>query len=392
MNVFKPDGERFYHVFFRYGPEQRQVNRSTGKTVYTEAKVRAAEIFAKVISEPQEKEEVSELRALISQLQTSVSAAPVSGVSHSATDVAPSALPPTKMKLNKALAQFLEAKSRSVSFHQLDALKVRNTHLVQFCQDRGLTHIHQVTPGVCDAWLKTKNVALRTQRGYMGDISSFLNWCTKYPRQWLVKNPVSALEKPRVRSGIPTTLTVTAAREFMEQLEERHPDFVTFYALCLIAGARPDKREGELTRLAEDIACNGWARYVSDRIVTISRPKVGNPRNFPLTDNLREWLQCYPKLVIPTQWQHQCLAKEFKLSANVLRHTAISAFVTMNGSMAEAAVAFGNSETMIRRHYLNLMSKADAMDFYGIKPKLRRPKAAPVPTTASQQVNTTTTP
>lgn len=76
MIVFKPDGERFYHVFFRYGPEQRQVNRPTGKTVYTEAKVRAAEIFAKVIPEPQEKGEASELRALIAQLQTSVGAGP----------------------------------------------------------------------------------------------------------------------------------------------------------------------------------------------------------------------------------------------------------------------------------------------------------------------------
>jgi hypothetical protein len=67
VTVYKPSGEKYYHVLFRYGPERRQVNRSTGKEDYAEAKVRASEIFAEVISGPKQKAEVSEMHDLLSQ-------------------------------------------------------------------------------------------------------------------------------------------------------------------------------------------------------------------------------------------------------------------------------------------------------------------------------------
>jgi hypothetical protein len=37
-------------------------------------------------------------------------------------------------------------------------------------------------------------------------------------------------------------------------------------------------------------------------------------------------------------------------------------------SLGTAALEAGNSETMIRRHYLNLVSEADANKFWSIKP------------------------
>jgi hypothetical protein len=51
-----------------------------------------------------------------------------------------------------------------------------------------------------------------------------------------------------------------------------------------------------------------------------------------------------------------------------LRHTAISAFVSCHGSFADAAMQFGNSESMIRTHYFNRMTKAEAEAFYAIIP------------------------
>ena len=37
-------------------------------------------------------------------------------------------------------------------------------------------------------------------------------------------------------------------------------------------------------------------------------------------------------------------------------------------SLGAAALEAGNSETMIRRHYLNLVSEADANKFWSIRP------------------------
>jgi hypothetical protein len=44
----------------------------------------------------------------------------------------------------------------------------------------------------------------------------------------------------------------------------------------------------------------------------------------------------------------------FGLTHDVLRHTYISMFVAKFRSMGEAALQAGNSESIIRRHYLDL--------------------------------------
>jgi hypothetical protein len=44
-------------------------------------------------------------------------------------------------------------------------------------------------------------------------------------------------------------------------------------------------------------------------------------------------------------------------------------FVGKFRSIGEAAIQAGNSESIIRRHYLDLKSVAEAEEFYGILPK-----------------------
>lgn len=46
-------------------------------------------------------------------------------------------------------------------------------------------------------------------------------------------------------------------------------------------------------------------------------------------------------------------------------------FVAKFRSMGEAALQAGNSETIIRRHYLDIKSVAEAEQFFSIRPKLR---------------------
>lgn len=51
-----------------------------------------------------------------------------------------------------------------------------------------------------------------------------------------------------------------------------------------------------------------------------------------------------------------------------MRHTFISMFVAKFRSKGEAALQAGNSEGIIRRHYLNLKSLEEAEQFFGILP------------------------
>jgi hypothetical protein len=52
-----------------------------------------------------------------------------------------------------------------------------------------------------------------------------------------------------------------------------------------------------------------------------------------------------------------------------MRHTFISMFVAKFRSLGEASLQAGNSESIIRKHYLELKSEAEAAQFFGILPE-----------------------
>jgi hypothetical protein len=64
------------------------------------------------------------------------------------------------------------------------------------------------------------------------------------------------------------------------------------------------------------------------------------------------------------------IRKQLKLSHDVLRHTFISKHIGAFKSFADAAIESGNSEKIIRDHYLNTSSLRDAKQFWKIEPKL----------------------
>ena len=56
--------------------------------------------------------------------------------------------------------------------------------------------------------------------------------------------------------------------------------------------------------------------------------------------------------------------KERKVSHNVLRHTYISMTVESFRSVGDAALQAGNSESVIRKYYLDLVTKEEADHFW----------------------------
>jgi hypothetical protein len=61
-----------------------------------------------------------------------------------------------------------------------------------------------------------------------------------------------------------------------------------------------------------------------------------------------------------------------------MRYTFISMFVAKFRSFGEAAIQAGNSEGIIRRHYLDLKSAEEAEDYWSIVPQRAIPQAAPL--------------
>jgi hypothetical protein len=54
--------------------------------------------------------------------------------------------------------------------------------------------------------------------------------------------------------------------------------------------------------------------------------------------------------------------------SDILRHTAISHYFRATGSYGRTAEQFGNSESIIKKHYQSRVSSKDTKRFYGLRP------------------------
>lgn len=88
-------------------------------------------------------------------------------------------------------------------------------------------------------------------------------------------------------------------------------------------------------------------------------------------------LEKFPIILGNFKKRRDRFAKKFNLTHDVLRHTFISMFVAKFRSIGEAAIQAGNSESIIRKHYLDLKTTKEAEAFYGIVPKHAKVPIAP---------------
>jgi integrase len=145
---------------------------------------------------------------------------------------------------------------------------------------------------------------------------------------------------------------------------------VPFFALCLFAGIRPCLKSGEIFRLKPEHI------RLEDGVIAIDGAvsKVGEPRKVTIQPNLAAWLRAYPlsqfPIVVPNlQRLRARIAKKYSLSHDIMRHTFLSMFISRFRSIGEAALQAGNSEAIIRKHYLDLKDVAEAERFFEILPQ-----------------------
>jgi integrase len=221
------------------------------------------------------------------------------------------------------------------------------------------------------AYLQHGNPALKTYNNRRGVVSTFLKFA--FQQDWIAVNPIEKIAYHRIahRRGSAPTLTAERAQELMTYVEGyRGGALVPFFALCLFAGIRPCVRTGEILKLRpEHVRLDTGMIHIEPEV-----SKVRMKRIVTIQPNMAAWLQTYPldrfPIVVPALQKHRAkVAKLFGLSHDVMRHTFISFFVAKYRSMGEAALQAGNSEAIIRKHYLDLKAPAEAEEFFGIVPK-----------------------
>jgi integrase len=229
----------------------------------------------------------------------------------------------------------------------------------------------EFTPDQLVGHLEMGSPSLKTYNNRRGILSTFFKFAVQ--KEWIERSPVERTPHHRInrRRGSATTLTAKTVAELMAEVERFHGGaMVPYFVLCLFAGIRPCIRFGEISRLnAESVRLDTGIIHIEPEV-----SKVRDKRRVTIQPNLAAWLRAYPLKrypILPTNSQDMRLQlfRRFGLTHDVLRHTFISMHVGKFRSLGETALQAGNSESIIRKHYLDLKSPAESEEFFGVLPK-----------------------
>ena len=262
----------------------------------------------------------------------------------------------------------LEHERGMLSEGQLKDIRVRLDTLKKGFPNKSLSELSR---DALAAHCQRGNPKPKTFNNRRGILFTFFKFA--FCKDWVAANPLEKVPHLRIahRRGSAATLSAEQAEKLMRHVEKIEGGaFVPFFALALFAGIRPCVRSGEILKLKpESVRLDTGVIHIEPEV-----SKVRMKRNVTIQPNLAAWLTAYPLdrfPIIPANLQHEraAIAKAFDLSHDIMRHTFISMHVAKFRSMGEAALQAGNSESIIRKHYLDLKTPAEAEKFFGIMPK-----------------------
>jgi integrase len=279
----------------------------------------------------------------------------------------------TEKSLADAITDYRAARQRD---HERTLLSVRQVLSIKFELTKLEQHfpkamVSQLRPESLSTYLERRKPSLKTYNNRRGLLSTFFKYALH--QGWCATNPIEKTRHFRInhRRGSAVTISAETTADLMAFVETfEGGKLVPYFALCLFAGIRPCIRYGEITKLrAESVKLDTNSIHIEPEV-----SKVRMKRIVAIQPNLAAWLRAYSLNkfeIVPANSTNlrPAIFKKFGLTHDVLRHTFISMFVAKFRSMGEAALQAGNSESIIRKHYLDLKSAAEAEAFFGILPK-----------------------
>lgn len=228
-----------------------------------------------------------------------------------------------------------------------------------------------------EEWLATslaKDCAPATYNHRINDLSAPMAWLAK--RGIVSVNPCANVDRQKVVRESPTVLLPAQCEAVLRHAEAHATEWVPWLAVMLFGGVRPGLREaGECRRLSDDLVAGRDVVLPGGVLV---RGKAHGERVVPWSASgpLEAWLAAYPlrPLPLPARAEREWtkLRRGLGLAQDVLRHTAASC-MTYSGSMTlgEVAMALGNSEAMLRKHYVGRWSREMTAKVWTLLPQTR---------------------
>jgi len=223
--------------------------------------------------------------------------------------------------------------------------------------------------------VKKKDWESVTRDNYSQVIHTFFNWCKR--KDYVKDNPCSKLEEINVDPFDPSILSVDQSVKLLNFCYYNHPEVLPLLVFNLFLGIRPS----ECRRLHQSDL-----RWKDNEVVLPAKQTKTKRRRFvSISDNARAWLELVEfelplvnanhkwaaflvdakKLLNYKKWPHDCL-----------RHSYCSYGLRFYESSSKISLQAGNTESVMHKHYIRMVEKDDAKDFWNIYPKDVLKKAA----------------
>ena len=260
-----------------------------------------------------------------------------------------------------------------------------------FARETSNPLVHEVTPPTIQAFLRSLRAkdgmtaaTRKTWNNYRNELNHFFKWAGESDlvthRPWCFSNPAASVriftakQVSEQRSPVAITSPDEVQRLLSVLLRWRGGCLAKCFALAYFAGVRPD---GELRKLAKR-----EKELINLKTRTIHIPadvsKTKEARQVKISDSLAAWLKALEeRLIVPTNFDRlmKQARKHFQLSHDETRHSFISYHVALHRSVGDVALQAGNSESIVKKHYLNLRPQEEGAVFFSIVPDLSKRKA-----------------
>lgn len=256
-------------------------------------------------------------------------------------------------------------------------LKDLQHRLTRISERFGSRQLSEIPFADLESWLNEIGGEARTRINYATKLSQVFNYAIK--NGWANANPTTRFARPAVEDKEPGVLTVEQA----ERLLTHASDFglLPYTVLGLFAGLRTAelrRLEWSAVRLSEKSVIVGAAvaKKRSRRVVEINETLAAwlescHRKTGMVTpaDDFRDRFDSFRKAAKLTTWPH-----------NALRHTFATFHLAAYGDPIKTAYIMGHrSPELIHNHYKALVTKADALKFWALRPsKQKRAKIIPI--------------
>ena len=289
--------------------------------------------------------------------------------------------PSVEMVLEKAITAFNADRAGNVSLAVVKDYRMIFGMLAKAFPGR---LVSSITSEELEALMRTRGRAKKSWNNLRCYIAAFFSFCAHDARRWVLKKPTDPIRKHTIARGLPTILTAAQVRELFAFLENysgparcgyKAGYLVLYFALATFAGIRPGVINGEMRELA-DLEDKSRAIDLALGVIRLTpeMTKTNSLRQITIQPNLAAWLKRYPVKDFPVMVDNMAeqvsrVRKLFALGNDVLRHTFVSMHAARFKSLGGTALEAGNSEAIIKKHYFNLVTAADAEVFWSIVPK-----------------------